>query len=359
MDITKIDKNFLPPELGNAEGYVYYDVTKSPFSLYGIFYDEERKGFYRMPQRIAESINESSKGISEGLAILNRHTAGGRLRFSTNARRIIIVVKYKELFCMPHMTLRGNAGFSLSVNTAEGERYLGSVGPTHNDKTGFRGGFNLLKEGGCYTLHFPLYHEVDSVFLGFPEDATVGEGMPYKDVKPILYYGSSITQGGCANRPDTSYEDFICRKNNVDYVNLGFSGSALAEPEMVDYLASIDCSVAVLDYDYNAPTVEYLRNTHFAMYERYREKRPNTPIVLISKPNYYFDWTAKDRLVIIKNTYQKAKAAGDENVYFIDGRRLFGEEWDICTVDATHPTDLGFYKMAKVIGRMLNKILGI
>ncbi len=357
MDITKIDKNFLPVEAGDASGLVYYDITKPPFSLHGVFYDEKRKGYYRMPQDVAEAINESSKGISEGLAVLNKHTAGGRLRFSTDANKMCVVVKYKGLFRMPHMTLRGNAGFALGRNTQEGERYLGSIGPTHNDENGFKGWFHLPKTGGSYTLHFPLYHEVDSVFIGFPETASVWEGMPYRDIKPVLYYGSSITQGGCANRPDTSYEDFICRKNNVDYINLGFSGSALAEPGMVDYLATIDCSVAVFDYDYNAPTKEWLKNTHFAMYERYRKQRPDTPVVFITKPNYFVDATAKARWRIIKKTYNRAKALGDENVYFIDGRKLFGKEWDVCTVDNTHPTDLGFYKMAQTIGRVVNKII--
>lgn len=107
---------------------------------------------------------------------------------------------------------------------------------------------------------------------------------------------------------------------------------------------------------FDAPNVEYLEKTHYAMYERYRAKKPNTPIVFISKPNYHFDWTAKARLTVIRNTYKRAKAMGDNRVYFIDGRKLFGDDWDICTVDRTHPTDLGFYKMAKKIYAEIIKI---
>ncbi len=349
MKISNIDKNF-DNLINDSENWVFYDVNQSPFSLYGIFYDENEKCFLRMPQKKA-------KDLSESIEILNRYTAGGRLRFSTNAKKLCVKVKYKTLFCMPHMALRGSAGFSLCLNTDRKEKYIGSIGPVFEDKSGFTGIINLPKTNGCYTLHFPSYHQVDSLTIGLPKEAKLGMGKAYQSIKPIVYYGSSITQGGCASRADTNYEDLICKFNNVDYVNLGFSGNALAEPKMIDYIADIDCSIVVLDYDHNAPNIEYLEKTHFAMYERYRSKRPITPIVLISKPSYYFDGLAKKRLNVIKNTFIKAKKLGDENIYFIDGRKLFGKDWDICTVDTVHPTDLGFYKMSKIIGKVINDIL--
>lgn len=352
MDITRIDKNFLQTGESISEDTKYYDVTKAPFSLHGIFYDEKHSRFLRMPHDIAHT-------VSEGVEYLNGNTAGGRIRFATDSKSITLAVRYPELFIMPHMTLRGNAGFALCMNTEKGERFIYTISPEYGDKTGFIRRLLLPAEGKDYTLHFPLYHNVDSLFIGLDKDARVGPGAPYKNVPPVLYYGSSITQGGCANRPDTSYPDLICKKNNVDFINLGFSGNALAEPQMIDYLATLDCSIAVLDYDHNAPNTEYLQKTHYAMYKNYRDKKPTTPIIFITKPNYHFDATAKARLEVIKNTYKRAKAENDNNVYFIDGRTLFGKDWDICTVDRTHPTDLGFYKMAKVIGRTVNKILNI
>lgn len=350
MDITKIDRNFLDSEECSKEPLQYFDVAKPPFSMFGMFYDAERGTFLRMPQEIADTVNE-------GVSCLNNNTAGGRIRFSTNANGFNIIVKYKEMDIMPHMTLRGSKGFSLSVNSGNGEKFLASFGPTAKDTEGFSQWIGLPKDGKYYTLYFPLYHAVDNVFIGFSKTAEVGAGLPYKDIKPILYYGSSITQGGCANRADTSYPGLICLQNDVDYINLGFSGNALAEPQMIEYLSTIDCSVAVLDYDCNAPTVEYLQKTHYPMYEIYRKNRPTTPIIFVSKPNYYYDATAQARVNVIRETYKKAKRLGDNNVYFIDGRRLFGKDYPLCTVDRTHPTDLGFYKMAKVIGRTVNSIL--
>lgn len=66
------------------------------------------------------------------------------------------------------------------------------------------------------------------------------------------FYGSSITQGGCASRPGADYVSVLSRILNVDVVNLGFSGSARGERTMAEYLSALDCSVFVMDYDHNA-----------------------------------------------------------------------------------------------------------
>jgi len=121
------------------------------------------------------------------------------------------------------------------------------------------------------------------------KNARVNGGKKYRDELPILYYGSSITQGGCASRPDHAYQALIAKWNNIDYINLGFSGNAKGEDIMVDYLASMDCGLFVCDYDHNAPTAEYLKNTHYCLYKRYREKQPSwLPLVLVKPASMSF-----------------------------------------------------------------------
>ncbi len=350
MGIAEIDKNFKQLEV-NADGNTkYLNPLESPFKLYGVKYNE--KGFYeRLPYDFAGSINSD-------IAYLAKHTSGGRIRFSTNSQYLTIVASYSILDAMPHMTLVGNCGFAVCKNTDKGEVFVDSVSPMWTDKEGFSKKLWLRNDGlTSYTLYFPLYNGIDKLALGFDKDAIVEEGVEYENIKPILYYGSSITQGGCASRPDNSYQGFIAKENNVDFINLGFSGSAWAEPEMIDYLAKIDCSIFVFDYDYNAPSVEHLKDTHYKSYLAYRRANPNIPMILISKPDFYNDASGIERLKIIKKTYNLAKNSGDKNIYFIDGRTLFGKDWANCTVDRTHPTDLGFYKMAKRIGKVINKIL--
>ena len=172
-----------------------------------------------------------------------------------------------------------------------------------------------------------------------------------------MYYGSSITQGGCASRPGNSYESIVSRRLDADYINLGFSGNAKGEPEIAEYISKLDMSCFVYDYDFNAPTVEHLINTHQKMYNVIREANPDLPIVLMSSPKYRLTDEGKQRLSVIRKTYEDAKANGDGNVYFIDGSTLMALAKYDGTVDDCHPNDLGFASMAKAVGDLLEKIM--
>jgi hypothetical protein len=116
-------------------------------------------------------------------------------------------------------------------------------------------------------------------------------------------------------------------------------------------------SVFVYDYDRNAPTIEHLENTHERMFRFIREAKPDLPIVLMSRPKYRLTDDEKQRFDIIKKTYENAVAAGDTNVYLIDGGTLMALAKDDGTVDDCHPNDLGFASIAKAVGDLLEKIL--
>lgn len=191
------------------------------------------------------------------------------------------------------------------------------------------------------------------------KDAVLGTGKAYKDVLPILYYGSSITQGACASRADNCYQAYIAKHTQVDYINLGFSGSAKAEKEMAEYLSNIPCSIFVCDYDYNAPTVEYLKGTHLELYKTFRKKQKDVPIILMSSPSMEtFDWSLNDRLKVIKDTYEYARKNGDEHVYLINGREVYGDkDFSNCVVDGCHPNDLGFYRIAETLEKTIKTLL--
>ena len=356
MDISKIDKNFAVGEFRDYGEIRYYNIPCAPFDLYGVYYEKETERFVRMPSEIADRVND-------GVKILNGHTAGGRIRFSTDSDIIAISVTYRELWEMDNMPLAGSAGFVLLEETDKGFKHIQTFKPRNiTYDTAYKNHFELsagLKGGKMrnYVMFMPIYNDVQILKIGLAKDANVAHGKPYLNVKPILYYGSSITQGGCASRSDNCYQAIISKRNNIDYINLGFSGSGKAEPIICEYLAGIDCSVFVCDYDHNAPDVDYLEKTHYALYKTFRDKQAKTPVVFISKPDIEHDTRWKKRRDIIKNTYLRAVREGDKNVYFIDGSKFFGKERHVCTVDGCHPNDVGFSKMAKKIGAVLDKIV--
>ena len=284
-----------------------------------------------------------------------KNTAGGRVRFMTDSNDIAIMVKRPDVCRMDHMPFTGSGGFDMY---ADG-KFIGTYRPSVEEKTEFEGILHIETEENMHdiTINFPLYSGVSELYIGLRQGAFVGEGKNYKTDQPIVYYGSSITQGGCASRPGVSYESIVSRRLDADYINLGFSGNAKAEPEIAEYISKLDMSVFVYDYDHNAPTIEHLENTHEKMFCFIREAKPDLPIVLMSRPKYRLTDDEKQRFDIIKKTYEKAVAAGDTNVYLIDGGTLMALAKDEGTVDDCHPNDLGFASMAKAVGDLLEKIL--
>lgn len=370
MNIADIDKNLAYTVITETD-ICWHNAKEQPFALHGVTYAENENRYRRMTKEVA-----NSPDLGEGVPYLCYCTAGGRLRFKTNSPYVALKCVVPNQDIMEHMTIVGSFGFSIRsdgkyagkyspiwkniLNPMEGEVAKDGVYySTDSGKISFDGIRYLPGEGMHEVdLYFPLYGGVVEFFVGVKDGSEILPPRPYTYQKPVLFYGSSITQGGCASRSDNDYVSMVCRWLNTEYLNLGFSGSAKGEKSMVDYLASLDPSVYVIDYDHNAGNAEHLQRTHYPLYQALREKHPTTPIVFITKPDCDNDPTADERKAVIYSTYQKAVARGDENVSFIDGKTLFGtEERDACTVDGIHPNDLGFYRMAKTVYPVLKKYL--
>ena len=354
MNIEKIDKAFEIQPI-NEPDVEWFEIPQVPFSLHGVFYDEKEEYFRRMPMEIAEEVN---RGVAWG----SRVSAGGRVRFMTNSPYIAIKCVQDAMPAMWNMPWIGSCGFSVY----SGNEFRGIISTRPNAvnvvdaKFAFEGILHLptlsLEE---ITIHMPLYNRVRKMYVGLKKGSVVQEPKPYAYQKPVVFYGSSITQGGCASHSGNDYQSFLSRALNFDFINLGFSGNARAEQNMCEYLAALDSSVFVLDYDHNAPNVEHLQNTHYNLYDTVRKANPKTPILLISAPDFDVNKTERaERRSIIYQTYKRAKKQGDKRIWFIDGETLFGKnERSACSVDGAHPNDLGFYRMAQTIAPVLKKAL--
>ncbi len=343
-DISKLDKNFQVDTNVQRDNMKFYNVDESPFKVYGVYRDGEK--YVRMPESVAREVNPI-------VAILYAKTAGGRVRFKTDSAYVAIHAKIDRPDKMPHMPFSGSIGFDLYV----GDDYYKTFMP-RIDVTGEWSSIVdfKTKEMREITINFPLYCYVRELYIGLEDDAKVSEGRPYANKKPLVYYGSSITQGACASRPGTCYQSIISRRFNYDYINLGFSGSAKAEDAIIDYIKGLDMSIFVCDYDHNAPTPEYLEATHKKLFKAVRAEHPELPVIFMSKPRYKLNETDARRLAIIRKTYENAIAAGDKNVYLIDNKALTALCGGEGLVDDTHPTDYGFASMAKAVGDVIEKI---
>lgn len=349
MDIGNIDKNMKVTTTLSEKNIEWHNAREEVFDIYGLYNPREKGQFKRLPREVAEA-------TSPGVLSLHHNTAGGRIRFSTDSNYIGIKC-VTRIMRMWNMGLIGSNSFDLYIDTDKGSGYYA----TFTVPTSFDGEFDsiiYLPAGTNYvTINFPLYNWVEDLLIGVAEGSVLGHGKKYKYEKPVVYYGSSITQGGCASRPGNAYQSIISRMLDCDHINLGFSGSGKAEQVMCDYIASLDMSVFFMDYDHNAPNAEYLKNTHENLYLTVRRKHPDIPIIMTTKPDIGRDNEAFKRRAIIYDTYMKAYERG-ENVYFVDGGQAFGTDMrDCCTVDGCHPNDFGFVRMAQHFMPYIKKAL--
>lgn len=346
----EVDRNMIA-EKPDENGLVWFDVTNEPFDLYGFY---GTKPFMRLPEDVARATNP-------GVLHNNTHTAGGRVRFSTNSPRIAIRVSCPYITKFAHMPLTGSSSFDLYIDTEYGSKYRACYKPDVSVTDGFTSSVKLPNNGilTYFTINFPLYTPVTKLEIGIDAGSELGHGMKYLPVLPVVFYGSSITQGACASRPGLCYEAIISRRLNIDHVNLGFSGNARAEEPIVNYMKDMKMSCFVSDYDHNAPNAEYLDSTHRRMYEIIRGAQPDIPYIMVSRPDFIFNpGESIKRRRVVEDTFRFARANGDKNVYYIDGDGICrGADEDCCSVDGTHPNDIGFMKMADSIGRIIRRAM--
>ena len=350
MKITEIDKNFAVETNIKRDNVVFYNIDDEPFRIYGVYRDGDK--YRRLPSEVA------SQTVDDRVAALSMNTAGGRVRFVTDSPYVIVKVFSPAPDPVPHFALCGMAGVDMYVNFGDGERYRKTFLPPINFTDSFDGVYDFGDSVPVrtVTLNLPLYNDVFSIFVGIKEGSRLEEAPDYAIESPVLFYGSSITQGGCASRPGMSYEAMLSRRLDMNFINLGFSGSAKGDGVIAEYIASLNLSAFVYDYDHNATTPEDLERTHKPFFDIIREKQPTLPIIIMPKPRYYRAEIEARRSGIVRATYEAALAAGDKNVYFIDGPELMAQVLDDGTVDGVHPTDVGFKSMADAIAPVLEKI---
>lgn len=294
---------------------------------------------------------------------LAKSPAGGRIRFVTDAEELSIRLDYGSIGHMNNMHRIGQHAvdcyadgiFWRNVAPLEGEARL---------ESGLYAG--VPARARAIDLYLPLYHPVRVLAVGFSDGATIAAPPPFVVPLPVVFYGSSITQGGCASHSGCSYQAILCRRLNLDHVNLGFSGNGLGERELAAAMAAIDAAAYVVDYAQNCPTVDQMRETYGPFLSVLRERRPQVPILCVT-PIYAASeaWSEGAhvnllaRRQVVREAVNQRVQAGDRRIQVVEGPDLLGPSHLDGIVDSSHPNDLGFYFMAQGLERPLAGALGL
>ena len=322
----------------------------------------DAKHYYaRLPDTLTTNVNA-------GVRNMRNHTSGMLFRFRTDSN--FLVIRHTPLngwHGMSHMTEVGTSGWDVyRLDRASGKwRFVASNHRAVADKgnPGARVKRIAWTPGDECIVNLPLYNGVKEFALGVAPGAKVEAPAPWASGvgKPVVFYGTSITHGGCSTRPGLGFVNIVGRDLNVPVYGLGFSGSGVMEYELSDVIAKIDASCYVLDCLWNMSLKETQRPGRSVErnYERFirnlRAKRPDTPIVMAEHCNVYGN--AKDEKdLFIRKLYEKLVAEGWKNLVYLPNDEMYTGDYE-GTVDGCHPNDLGMMSMAKAFGKAVREAL--
>lgn len=316
------------------------------------WFGEEPSVPRRLPVRMKDRVSPAVWGLAQ-------HPSGARLRFRTDSTRLGLVARNPDASTMHHMTSVGQNGFDLYVDG----QYRNSAWP--DAKGLIQREWTLGEEPRMreVTLYLPLYKAVTVERLVLDPGATVSGPSPFARPRPVVFYGSSITQGGCAENPGLSYTAILGRSLNLDIVNLGFSGAGLGEPAVADAVAEIDAEAFVLDYWAN-PSPEVYRDTLPGFVDTLRRRHPRTPI-LVTGPFWFPAEAGSSSLHAQQEAKRKTardfvaarRKAGDRGITFVDGFEMLSPSQGSGLVDGVHPNSLGFQHCADGLEPHLRRVL--
>ncbi len=321
------------------------------FKVNGLaWWDENKPSLSRLPIRLKDKYREPVWELAQC-------PAGGRIRFRTDSATVGLRAKGPGNAVMQHITLIGQSGFDIYSDGF----FMGSLWPDAEGNMQSAWRLDSKKRMREITIHMPLYKSVEIHEIGLEEGSVIEPPAPFALKKPVVYYGTSITQGGCASTPGTTYQDFISRWLNIDFINLGFSGNGKGEPELADTILEIDSSCIVVDHWANTGA-DYEKNLpEFA--GRLRKGNSTVPIVVVGP--FYLCSTEHGGGVTpqqrkwASDYVSKMRRAGDKNIHYVDGLKMLSKKESFGLVDGVHCNSLGFYFCAKGLAPYLKRILAL
>ena len=333
---------------------VWHDASEFP--VFGKISDQTDSRYERLPGYMQEQCRKPVWN-------LGRNSAGLYIRFKANS--LALYIKWTPLFdnSMNHMTDTGIKGLDLyALSDENGWRFYRSARPAGKENE-----VKLIigKQDREYMLYLPLYDGLSSLQIGVDEDGFIGQPEVHSPspIKPVIMYGSSILQGGCASRPGMAHTNILARRLDREVINLGFSGNGILDYEIARLMASHkDPGLFVLDWLPN-PTAEVVDAKGEKFFRILRDAHPDVPIVFVELPNgptMLFDKGAErifnNKNAAQKRLYEKLKKSGEKKIYYVETGDMLGTDGE-ATVDGTHFTDLGMMRYVDHILPVIQKAL--
>jgi len=333
----------------------YHDA--SDFLLIGKISNNTETMYERLPKTYKEITRNE-------IWLLGKHTAGLAVIFNTNSTSISIKWELLNDAIMDHMPFTGIKGVDLYAWEKEKWQFV-NVGRPYEKMNDVEIINNMSKKDREYLLYLPLYDGIKNLEIGIDKDAAISAPInSHLSMNgPIIAYGTSITQGGCASRPGMAYTNILSRRLNKEVINLGFSGNGRLDYEIAELISErTDASLIILDFLPNVSPKQILEKTE-QFISIIRTNGLDTPILLIENVKFpssvldlIHDDNIKEKNRNLRSVYISLIKKGEKNIHYLSASNLIGDDGE-ATVDGIHFTDLGFFRFAEAVYPIVRDII--
>lgn len=347
QDARKYDAAMRMPVAKSVNGIDWIDGQHLP--LEGRMFNDVDRFYDRLPKNVTTNVNSGVRGMKN-------HSAGLQFRFTSDSKtlsfRWVPIIPHHA---MDHMPMTGVSGIDIyrfdngKWKYVKTGRLMGNVVTGEVIRLSWKSGTPCL-------VNMPLYNGIKMFELGVEKGCGVKPLPPRASGinKPVVFYGTSITHGGCCSRPGLAFVNIVGRDLDVPIVNLGFSGSGKMEFEMSEHLQAIDASCYVLDCLWNMGDA-MVAERYEPFIRNLRAKRPGVPIVMAEQCDVFCGPpNGKDK--IIRTLYDKLIAEGWKDLVYLPKTNMYTGDCE-GTVDGCHPNDWGMMSMAKAFGGAVSTAL--
>ncbi|NOZ22965.1 MAG: hypothetical protein GXP25_17955 [Planctomycetes bacterium] len=336
-----------------SESYAWFDISE--FGVEGKGWTDTKSFYDRFPAK-AEGV------VREPVWNLSRAPSGMSVRFETDASTIRARWKLRSAALgMVHFPATGHSGLDLYAYGGDRWRWAGAAKEITSQEPDCPLVEGMDGARRSFMLYLPPYNPVDKVEIGIPENASLTP-IPPRDEKPVVFYGTSITHGACASRPGMTYAAILGRRLDKPIINLGFSGNGKMEREVAELMAELDPCIYVLDALPNM-TAEEVKERAETFVRILRDARPDPPIVLVEDRTYTDAWIVPAKRqrndtsrAALRAAHDSLVASGVGGLHYVEGEMLFGTD-DEASMDSSHPSDLGFMRMADALEPILCELI--
>ena len=325
-------------------------ATDETFLINGLPWLRQNDGAYiRLPRRIEREVPKVWN--------MARHPAGGRVRFRTDSATLRLRVDHgNDGFPWPMMSAMAMAGIELYEGPPERSVFRWVAVPA-SAKEPYELAVPVAADGAMheYALYLPMYAKLASLDIGLDPEARIEPPSGFRKAGPVVFYGTSFVQGGCASRGSMNFPAIVGRRLGVDIVNLGFAGDGQCEPQVAECMAEIEASCFVMGPILN--NLPLMRERYAPFVACLRRKWPRTPILLMTRLHTVGQKEPYAVNQLVREIHDAMRAAGDRNVHLFDSFPLYGDGGFYPTADGVHPTDHGFMIIANALAPVLAELL--